>query len=71
LATWDKLRLQIDKGPATVADGRRFAKLTYLCEDLSDKVGLGRELTIYGGFLRGSAADRILRGTWQEVAEGW
>ena len=72
LATWDELRLQIDKGPATVADDRRFTELTHLCQDLSEKVGLGRQLTIAGGgFLVGLASARIICDSWQEAAEGW
>jgi hypothetical protein len=70
LATWDALRLQIDKGPATVDDDRRLADLTSLCENLSEKVGLGRTLTS-AGFLVGSASDRIISKSWQEAAEGW
>lgn len=71
LATWDALRLQIDRGPATVGDDRRLADLTSLCEDLSEKVGLGRTLTLSGGFLVGCGADRLINKTWQEAAEGW
>jgi hypothetical protein len=69
LATWDALRLQRDKGPVTVADDQRFAVLTYLCQDLSEKVGMGRGLTIPGGFLAGLASERIICDTWQEAAE--
>jgi hypothetical protein len=71
LATWDALRLQIDKGPATVEDDQRLAELTHLCQNLSEKVGLGRELTLTGGFLVGAASDRIICDSWQEAAEGW
>jgi hypothetical protein len=71
LATWDALRLQIDKGPATVGDDRRFVELTDLCQDLSEKVGLGRELTLAGGFLVGCASERIICDNWQEAARGY
>ena len=71
LATWDALRLHIDKGPATVQDDQRFAELTHRCEDLSEKIGLGRALTLPRGFLIGCAADRIVNKTWQEAASEW
>ena len=71
LATWDALRLQIDRGPVTVDDDQRFAELTHRREDLSEKIGLGRDLTITGGFLVGVANERIICDAWQEAAEGW
>ncbi|OCB21808.1 hypothetical protein A5674_27075 [Mycobacterium malmoense] len=71
LATWDRLRLQLDRGQATPADERRFEDLTTACEDLSEKIGLGRVLTIDGGFLVGLAPERIINKTWQEAAEAW
>ena len=69
LATWDELHLQIDTGPAAVEDDQRFAELTYLCQDLSEKIGLGRELTIPGGFPAGLASERIICDSWQEAAK--
>jgi hypothetical protein len=71
LAAWDEMRYQRDKGPVTVGDDQRFRELTYRCENLSEGVGLGRALTIPGGFLAGLASERIISDTWQEAAEGW
>lgn len=71
LATWDQLRLKIDRGPATVADDQRFAELTARCEDLSEKVTGSRALTTPSGFLAGCASERIICATWQEASEGW
>ena len=71
LATWDALRLKIDRGPATVADDQRLAELRARCEDLSEKVLNTRELTNRDGFLLGCFADRILEKSWQEAAEDW
>jgi hypothetical protein len=75
VSTWDHMRYRRSKGdPFTVDDDRRFADLTVLCEDLSEKVGLGRALTISTGdraFLAGSASDRIIDKTWMDAAETW
>lgn len=71
LATWDRLRWQIDRGPATVGDDQRLAELTVLCEDLSERCGLGRTLTTPGGFLHGCASERILARAWQEASGVW
>lgn len=71
LATWDALRLKIDRGPATVADDQRLAELRGRCEDLSEKVLNTRQLTSREGFLFGCFADRIINTSWQEAAEGW
>jgi hypothetical protein len=70
LAGWDQARYQREKGPVTVDDDRRFAALTLLCENLSEEIGRGRELTMRGGFLAGDSA-RILCDTWQEATEIW
>jgi hypothetical protein len=69
-AQWEATRLLIDKGKGTAADDRRFAELSDVLRTLSRQVGLGEELTMFGGFLPGDPS-RIICKTWQEAAEGW
>jgi hypothetical protein len=69
-AQWEAVRLLIDRGKGTPTDDRRFADLGHVLQALTEQVGLGGQLTMYGGFLPRDPS-RLIDKTWQEAAEGW
>jgi hypothetical protein len=69
LATYDRLRLDADRGTAPGMESR-LREVEHRCREMSLRLGLGDQLTDRYGFLLGDPS-RILDATWQLAAGGW